>query len=225
MRYEDRHDRVWVAGGPTGALTVYDADSCDQLGRWVTPRSVFLNDVEVTREAAFVTDSGSDRLVVVPLGRDGQLPDRDDATTVRLRGDFVAGPGEFDNANGIRALDDDTLVLVQSATATLFLVDPTTGQAAAVELTSGELAAGGDGLELAAGRLFVVRGGGGNDLAALQLRNRGATAELDEVITNPNFDVPTTATFADGALWAVNARFGTEPTPTTEYDVVRVETR
>jgi hypothetical protein len=41
-------------------------------------------------------------------------------------------------------------------------------------------------------------------------------------VTDPDFDVPTTITFAAGRLWAVNARFGTPPGHDVEYDIVRV---
>jgi hypothetical protein len=221
MQYDGRHDRLWVAGGPTGAVTVYDAGSGEEIGRWVTPGSVFLNDVALTRDAAYVTDSGRDVLVTVPLGDGGELPGTDGATTLDLTGDLVVDPAAF-NANGIRALDEDTLVLVQSNTATLFLVDAATGRTDAVETTAGELA-GGDGLERAAGRLFVVRGGGDNTVAVMRLRPDEGTAAVEQVVTDPDFDVPTTATFAGGRLWVVNARFGTTPTPTTEYDLVRVD--
>ena len=222
MRFEDRDaGRLWVAGGPTGAVTVYDADSGDELGRWVVPGSGFLNDVTVTEDAAYVTDSQVQRLVVVPLGDDRALPGPDAATTLPLTGDVSFDPNDF-NANGITALDDDLLVLVQSNTGTLFLVDPATGVTDAIEGTEGDLV-GGDGLELGADRLFVVRGGGGNDVAVVHLRDSGRSARVERIVTQPDFDVPTTATFADGRLWAVNARFDTEPTPSTEYTVVQVD--
>lgn len=221
MQHDRRHDRLWVAGGPTGAVTAYDTGSGEELGRWLTPGSVFLNDVAVTRDAVYVTDSGRQRLVVVPLGDGGALPAADGATTLPLTGDLEVDPAAF-NANGIRALREDTLVLVQSNTGTLFLVDAATGTTDAVEMTEGTLA-GGDGLELGAGRLFVVRGGGDDTVAVVRLDDGGATAAVEQVVRDPAFDVPTTATFADGVLWAVNARFDTEPTPDAEYDLVRVD--
>jgi hypothetical protein len=221
MQLEADADRLWVAGGPTGAVTVYDAGTGRQLRRWTVEGSGFLNDVTVTDGAAYVTDSQVQRLVVVPLGEDGSLPARSDVTTLALTGDVEFDPADF-NANGIRALDEDTLVVVQSSTGTLFRVDADSGEAEAVEVTGGRLS-GGDGLELGDGRLFVVRGGGGDDVVVLRLRRGGARAVLEDVVTDPRLDVPTTATFADGRLWTVNARFGTEATPTTAYDVVRVD--
>jgi hypothetical protein len=43
------------------------------------------------------------------------------------------------------------------------------------------------------------------------------------VLTSPAFQVPTTvARYAD-SLFLPNARFGTPPTPDTEYSVVRID--
>jgi hypothetical protein len=41
-------------------------------------------------------------------------------------------------------------------------------------------------------------------------------------IRNPGFDVPTTVADHGRRLYAVNARFGTAPTPTTEYWITQV---
>ena len=38
-------------------------------------------------------------------------------------------------------------------------------------------------------------------------------------------DVPTTVAFQAGRLWAVNARFGTPPTPATDYWITRLPAR
>jgi hypothetical protein len=43
------------------------------------------------------------------------------------------------------------------------------------------------------------------------------------VRTSDDFDVPTTAALVGDALWAVNARFGTEPAAESEYWITRVE--
>jgi len=42
-------------------------------------------------------------------------------------------------------------------------------------------------------------------------------------LQDPRLDVPTTIDDHEKKLYAVNARFGTEPTPTTEYKVVQLE--
>ncbi len=220
---DTRHDRIWVAGGDTGAVTAYDAGSGRQLGRWVTPGSSFLNDLTITRDAVYVTDTGRARLVVVPLGPGGKLPAADGATTLPLSGAMPFSPSGS-NANGIRALDDNTLLVVHSDTGGLFLVDPATGNTRQVQVTGGRLT-GGDGLELGGGHLFVVRGTDDESITVLRLDQGSATAQVEQVLRDPAFDVPSTATFAGGSLWVVNARFNTTPTPTTPYSLTRVDVR
>ena len=59
-------------------------------------------------------------------------------------------------------------------------------------------------------------------VAEIRLGRHLTTGTLVRELTSPDFDVPTTATFAAGRLWAVNARFGTPPTPTTAYWITQV---
>jgi hypothetical protein len=46
---------------------------------------------------------------------------------------------------------------------------------------------------------------------------------VTDALTNPAFDVPTTAARFGSSLYAVNAKFGTPPTPATPYEIVRVD--
>jgi len=49
-----------------------------------------------------------------------------------------------------------------------------------------------------------------------------ARGRLTRTIRNRGFDVPTTVARIGGRLYAVNARFGTTPTPSTAYTVVQL---
>lgn len=218
-------NRLWVAGGPTGTVTAYDTRTGAELARYDVPGAGFLNDVAVTPHAVYVTDSRVPHLVTIPLGPGGSPPQAGALRTVPLTGEIRYQEGF--NANGIETLPGGGLVIVQSNTATLFEVEPATGGTEVLPVRRGELA-GGDGLERFGLTLFVVRGGGGDDVAALRLHPRPRAGELDfravfqGLRTDPSLDVPTTATVAAGRLWAVNARFGTPPTPTTEYVITRL---
>ncbi|MPZ96392.1 MAG: superoxide dismutase [Propionibacteriales bacterium] len=228
MQWEARRGgRLWVAGGDntTGVafVSVYDARSGELLRRWEVPGTGFLNDVAVTRKAVYVTDSNVQQLVVIPLGKHGKLPPDDAALKLPLTGELVYTDGF--NANGIRPLrGGKSLILVQSNKGLLFRVDPRSGDTDQVEVSGGTLASG-DGLERVWRRLYVVRGNGGNDVVELKLSRKGTQASYERVLTEAALDVPSTATFAAGSLWVVNARFSTTPTPTTPYDVVRVSLR
>ena len=91
-----------------------------------------------------------------------------------------------------------------------------------IALTGGEVTFG-DGLLLEGRTLYVVRNRL-NQIAVVRLSADLASGQVVRSLTDPDFDVPTTIDDFGNSLYAVNARFGTPPTPTTPYDVVRVST-
>lgn len=221
VEYEARADRLWVAGGATGAVRAYDATSGRLLQTYAFSPAGFLNDLVVTRGAVYVTDSFIQQLDVIPLGRDGDLPAPSAATTLQLSGDISFVAGQF-NANGIVA-SRGWLILVQSTTGRLFRVRPRTGVTKAIDL-GGASVSFGDGLELHGRTLYVVRNQL-NQVDVFRLGERLAAARLRGTITSPGLDVPTTIAFQAGRLWAVNARFSTPVTPTTPYWITRLPAR
>jgi hypothetical protein len=79
----------------------------------------------------------------------------------------------------------------------------------------------GDGILLAARTLYVVQNRD-NQIAVVRLATDLASGSVTRTITDPDFDVPTTIDRLGRRLYAVNARFGTEPGPSTTYNVVQV---
>jgi hypothetical protein len=221
VEYERRANRLWVAGGATGAVRVYNATTGALLKTYTFAPAGFLNDLVVTRGAVYVTDSGIQQLDVIPLGRAGALPDQAATRTLPLTGDISFVAGEF-NANGIAAARG-WLVVVQSNAGKLFRVNPRTGVTRAIDLGGASVTAG-DGLELRGSTLYVVRNQL-NQVAVFRLGARLAKARLKGTITRPGLDVPTTVAFQAGRLWTVNARFNTPVTPTTEYWISRLPSR
>jgi hypothetical protein len=220
VEYERGADRLWVAGGPTGEVRVYDASSGELLAEYTFPGQVFLNDLVATPEAVYVTDSMAGHLNVIPLGDDGSLPDPADVETLELGGDFELVPGF--NLNGIVAARG-WLIAVQSNTGTLFRIDPESGEATAIRLI-GTDASRGDGLELHGSTLFVVtRDPTLHYVAEFKLGPQLAAALLVDQHTSSGFAVPTTTAWAAGSLYVANARFGTPVTPDTPYWITRVE--
>ena len=216
----DRRNRLWVAGGPAGTARVYDARSGELVREYAFTGAGFVNDVVVTRRAAYFTDSFTPNLYVVPIGPGGRLGD---ASTLPLTGDFQFLPGEF-NANGIEAAPNGrTLLVVNSTSGLLYAVDAATGVAAEVDLGGVSLTSG-DGLLRQARTLYVVRNSL-NEVAVVRLRAGYQTGTVVRTLTDADFDVPTTMARFGSRLYAVNARFGTPPTPSTEYDVVRFARR
>lgn len=210
----DNRGRLFVAGGPTGKAFVYDARTGADLAEFqLAPvgAATFVNDVALTREAAYFTDSQRPVLYVVDADLQG-------ARELALEG-FVMAPGF--NLNGIVASPDgDTLIAVQSATGMLWRIDPATGAAAPLDL-GGATVPNGDGLLLQGRTLYVVQNFL-NQIAVVRLNSDFTAGEVVRTITDEDFSVPTTIARFGSSLYAVNARFGTPPTPDTDYWVTRV---
>ena len=92
-----------------------------------------------------------------------------------------------------------------------------------IALTGGDVA-NGDGLELRGNTLWVVQNRL-NRVAVVELRDDLLSGTVTTRLTDPELDVPTTVVDVAGRLWAVNARFGTAPSPSTRYDVVQLPQR
>jgi sugar lactone lactonase YvrE len=211
----DGRGRLFVAGGPTGKAFVYDARSGDDLGEFQLAAAgttdTFVNDVALTRHAAYFTDSQRSQLYAVDtdLGssRTIPLPDIPDEAGFNLNG-IVATPKQ------------DALLAIQTNTGRLWRIDPATGTSVPVDL-GGELLENGDGLFLAGRTLYVVQNTT-NQIAVVRLDERYGSGAVVTRITSTGFDVPSTITFLRGELYAVNARFGTTDPPPAKYWVTLV---
>lgn len=220
LEYEADANRLWVAGGPTGEVRAYDATSGQLLATYAFAPAGFLNDLVVTDDAVYVTDSNFQQLDVIPFGPGGSLPAAGDVETLPLSGDIAFGAGF--NANGIEEARG-WLIVVQSNTGELFRVDPATGDAVAIDL-GGESVGDGDGLLVRGSTLYVVR----NQLNLVAVFRLGPDLESATFLGNvmaDGLDVPTTLAFSAGRLYTVNARFNTPVTPDTEYWITRIPAR
>jgi sugar lactone lactonase YvrE len=213
--------RLFVSGAGKGKAFVYDAKTGAPIREYQLvppPAMSFINDVAVTNDAAYFTDSNRAVIFKLPLGNGGALPAA--ALSLTLTGDFQLVPGF--NLNGIVASPDGkTLIAVQSNTGKLFTIDPSTGATHLIDL-GGATLVNGDGLLLHGKTLYVVQNMN-NQIAVVALAPDLGSGTVTGAITNPGlFDVPTTVAMFGSRLYAVNARFTTPPTPTTTYTVVQV---
>jgi hypothetical protein len=224
MQYDPSSDLLWVAGGGPragrglGTVTAYDGTSYERVYERVVPNAGFLNDLVVTEDAVYVTDSFDASLVVVPLtaGRPAGAP-----TELPLRGEYVQPQGF--GANGIRELTEDELVLVSGGV--LYGVEKATGEADVLEVRGRQLS-GGDGLVLDGSRLYVVNGYGGDEAAVLDLAADRESAQAKGLVTDKTLDRPTTGVLTEGALYLVNGRFETlAADPDAEVYLTRVKAR
>lgn len=219
---DPRSNYLFASGAGTGRAFVFDAETGAELANYQLASSspTFINDVVVTREAAYFTDSSQPVIYRLPLGPGGALPDESAIERIPLSGDFVFVPGAF-NANGIEATSNGKMLLVvHSSRGELYRVDGKSGVARLVDLGGSSLT-NGDGLRWVGKTLYVVRNRL-NQIEAVRLAPDLARGEVVQTITHLNFDVPTTVANFGASLYAVNARFSTPPTPTTTYTIVRV---
>jgi sugar lactone lactonase YvrE len=217
-----RHDLLFVAGGLTGQGYVYDASTGEDVASYqlADPAAgTFVNDVTVTRDAAWFTDSFQPRLYRVTIEPDGSLGP---AASLPLSGPAADTSGEF-NLNGIAATPDgQALIVAHSANGELYGVDPQTGDSWRIEDVDVPSV---DGILLEAGRVWAVQNAL-NQVAVIRLRPDLMSGTVEHVITSPEFQVPTTVARHGSRIAVVNAKFDTGFPPTAdEYEVVIVDRR
>jgi sugar lactone lactonase YvrE len=218
--------RVFVAGGPTGHAYVYDARTgADIADVELTPTPTFVNDVTVAPDAAWFTDSARPQLYRLPLGADGAPATS--ASTLPITGDLQYDDNDNTfEVNGIAsARGGRVLLVVQTRTGGLFRVDPSTGASTRVTLRGVRpQLMNADGILLDGRTLYVVQNLS-NRVAVVRLSRDLRSGRILRRLRSDDFDVPTTIARVGRDLYVVNARFDTEPTPTTPYDIVRLRAR
>jgi hypothetical protein len=210
---------LYVAGGDTGDAYVYDARSGAEVRFYNLVASGFVNDVVVTNDAAWFTDSFNPVLYKVPIAPNGGPGTQSDVEVVPLTGDLVFVDGF--NVNGIDATPDgSTLIVVQSNTGKLFTVDPQTGVTSEIDLGVDDVISG-DGLLLDGFDLYVVQNFL-NIVAKVRLGSDLSSGVVVSRTTDDGFDVPTTVAEFGNRLYLVNARFTTPPGPDVDYWITKI---
>jgi sugar lactone lactonase YvrE len=217
---QDRWGRLWVAGGATGQAYLYAADGAALATFSLGSPPTFINDLVITREAVWLTDSFKAVVYKIPIGSNGSpgAP-----VALPLTGDYQGADGF--NLNGIEATEDGRwLIAVQTNRGLLYRIDPSTGTAKRIDL-GGASMVNGDGLLLQEGRLYVVQNFF-NKVSVVRLNPQSfSSGKVVDEMTSPNFDVPTTIASLGDRLYLVNSRFTTPATPTTPYTMVAISQR
>jgi sugar lactone lactonase YvrE len=212
----DRDGLLYVAGGAGGTARIVDARTGELLITYQLTRDAapFVNDVVLHEDRAWFTDSRAAVLHGVPRGRRGEV------RALPLAGEWVQEPAGTNSANGLVATPDGRGLIVVNA-GQLYTVDLRTGHATKVTLEGAPDVAGGDGLVRLGRTLYVVQNRL-NKITVWNLDRKATTATLTRTITDPRFDVPTTAARYGDRLYLVNARFTSPQTPETTFNAVAV---
>jgi hypothetical protein len=207
-------ERLYVAGGPTGMAFSYNGRTGEDRGSLqLAPEgeATFVNDVTLTRRTAYFTDS--ERPVLYAVERDMSSFEE-----LELRG-FKPKP-DFD-LNGIVDARRRTLIAVQGNVGRLWRIDARSGKSRKISL-GGKKVVNGDGLLLRGRKLYVVQNQD-NRIAVVRLERNLKRGKIVRKIRDKDFDIPTTVAAVGRSLYVANARFGTDPTPETEYWLTRVD--
>jgi sugar lactone lactonase YvrE len=214
IKADVRHGLLFVAGGFTGQAYVYDLETGASLATFQL--GSFINDVVVTEEAAWFTDSNLPHLYRIPISSGAP------ATTLVVTGPAsdMSGTLGTPNLNGIAATPDgNTLIVSHSSLGALFTVDPVTGASALIEGVQVPFV---DGILFDAGRLYAMQIFL-NQIAQIDLSPDLSRATLESIITSPHFEIPTAVAKHGNQLAVVNSKIDTGFPPTAEtYEVVIV---
>jgi sugar lactone lactonase YvrE len=227
MRVDRARGWLVVAGGATGHAWVYDTDDGSTAADLVLGPSAttFSNDVAITRDALYFTDTFAPRLYRVPILHNGSFGATQPIT--------VTGPaaavGGF-GLNGIDSTNRGWLIVNHTNLGILALIDPATGASRQIVLSGRQLVPGTpDGLQLEGHTAWVVQNFA-NSVARVKLSADLTRGRIVEVVTSPLFRVPTTVARHGSTLVLVNGRFdlglpppfGPGAPPGTPFDVVQV---
>ncbi|MEV4056604.1 hypothetical protein AB0J55_35825 [Amycolatopsis sp. NPDC049688] len=215
--FDRRHDLLFVAGAIGGKAYVYDVRTKAKVADYTfgDPQTSYVNDVVVTPQGAWFTDSYHPQLFFVPVvgGRLGT------PRTLPLSGPGAGGsPGDFFMNDIIATPSGDTLLVAATTPGKVYTIDPRTG-------VSSEIA----GVNAPSVVSLVLEG---NRLWAVQLDDKITRwcldgdlshGTADGTITDPLFDQPVSAIKVGNRLAVVNSHIysGYPPTSPT-YEVLVV---
>ncbi|MFV2175878.1 SMP-30/gluconolactonase/LRE family protein [Actinomadura sp. LOL_016] len=149
----DRAGRLYVGGADTAALRVYDVRTQRLLATLEGTDGGFINEIAIADDGTVYATDSFKPVIYRITHRDGRWRIENWLDVTATPVDWVEGRH---NLNGIIAVGRH-LLTVNSASGTLWRIDPRSGATVQVDL-DGHLLHNGDGLAWRDGRLFVVQG-------------------------------------------------------------------
>ncbi len=230
LAVDKRNNYLFVAGGFTGTGSVYNyvTGELEQEFTFAQPGTALINDVTVTREAVYFTNSFSPVLYKIPFCKKGEFGE---PITLPLNGFSMEQSlpesqrlGAF--SNGIDATPSGKkLIIANTDRGELYLVNPGTGASSLIDL-GGVILPFADGILLEGKTLYVVQNFM-NQVSVITLSDDFLSGTLEKTINDPKFVVPTTIGGFGNHLYVLNSHFNTAPPtgifPNVKFEVVKVE--
>lgn len=200
----DGQGHLFVAGGGTGFVFVYDAYTGELIARLSGGSSpTFINDITVDKDGvAYITDSMSPVIYRArPNGAGGYTIER----WLELAGTPIVYVAGF-NLNGIQVSSNSRyLFTIQSNTGKIFRIEIATKEIVQVDV-GGALFMAGDGVWMR-GNTFYVLQNQQELINEIRLQPNQAVGTLVSVTTDPSFMFPTSLVGARGSMLVVNSQF------------------
>jgi sugar lactone lactonase YvrE len=217
MKADVRNDLLFVAGGPTGKAYVYNTETKETVAELTlsTKEGAFINDVTLTDDGAWFTNSKYGELYLVKVSRWGEV--RKNVRTLTVLGEAGAAlqPADF-GMNGIAAVRDGrVLIVAHTKNQALYTVNPRSGESSRIK---GSNLAFVDGILVKRHTVWAVQNMS-NQISRLELSDDLSSFTVKDVITSKHFDIPTTVARFGDTLAAVNAQFNR---PASPHEVVLV---
>jgi hypothetical protein len=201
----DEAGRIYVAGGPSAEVRVFDASGTLLAELPTGEAGSFLNDVWVgTDGAAYITDSSLRRIWRVTQ-RDGEWVIelwRDISDTIT----YTPPLTDFDLGGIVGTRDGRYLLTSQGTTGQLWRIDIATKAITEVDV-DGPALVDADGIVLRGHYLYVVQNFS-RQITKLRLSGDWSSAEVRDVLATPADRTFTTAKIARGQLLVVDSKFG-----------------
>ncbi|MCH5376090.1 MAG: hypothetical protein JJ992_19135, partial [Planctomycetes bacterium] len=239
MRVDDRTNYLFVAGCVYGNAYVYDADNGALMMEYQLNNSGefgLINDLTITKDAVYFTDSFRPVLYRLPLGKNGSIPsDPGAATEVPLPDAFINNDPFCCTGNGIVSTPNGkTVIIGNSNLAELYRFDPATGDVQQIAV-DGPLTGFLDGLAMHGDTVYIMTPYDFpgppvsiDRIQVVELDKGYLTGTLVDTITDPdNLDGVASGAIFGSSLYVNNARYAVDVPipPDTPFWVTKVKIR
>ncbi len=226
LSYDARTDYLYATTGHSGGylsgdyreggVLVYNATTGALVAEIIFGDNRVINDLLVTEDAVYCTDSYNPELIKIVLEEGGALPAPPAFEVIPMTGFEMANVTDPEgnvidvdlNANGIAGrFDSNQLFVINGATGVLYVVDGDSGTATPITVSGAEtLFANGDGLYLDDTTLYICQNFQ-NKIAVVQLSEDGPEGIFVRNLTSPDLNIPTTITGYGDSIFAINTHF------------------
>lgn len=234
MRVDPRTNYLFAAGCFNGNAFVYDADTGALVFEYQLNNSGefgVVNDLTITKDAVYFTDSFRPVLYRLPLSKNGAIPlDPGAATELPLPEEFIISGPPCCGGNGIVSTSNgETLIIGHSNLAKLYRFDTASGEVNEIPV-DGPLSGFLDGIAIRGSTLYIMTPydfpGPPVSIDRIQVVELGKDnlfGTLVDTLTDPeNLDAVASGAIFGSSLYVNNARYATFPEPETPYWVTKL---